>query len=132
MTRSISRLTMWLVAAIASALLLVALVPQAASAVDFFGGVCEGAGSGTAACSGDGNDNISGTDGVVLRAAELISIIAGIAAVIVIMIAGIMFITAGGDSGKIGTAKKTIVYAVVGLVVIVLARTIIIFVIGNI
>lgn len=132
MVRPLSRLTLWLAAAIAAALLLVVLVPQVASAVDFFGGVCEGAGSGSAACSGDGDDNISGTDGVVLKAAELISIIAGIAAVIVIMIAGFMFITAGGDSGKISTAKKTIVYAVIGLVVIVLARTIIIFVIGNI
>ena len=132
MARSLSRLSLWLAAAITAALLLVALAPQAASAVDFFGGVCEGAGSGSAACSGDGKDNISGPNGVILKAAELISIIAGIAAVIVIMIAGIMFITASGDSGKISTARKTIVYAVVGLVVIVLARTIIIFVIGNV
>lgn len=132
MERLVSRVALWLVAAIAAVLLLVAVTPQKAAAVDFFGGLCQGAGNGTAACSGNGQDNISGTNGVILKAAGLVSIIAGIAAVIAIMIAGIMFMTAAGDSSKISTAKKTIVYAVVGLVVIVLARTIIIFVIGNI
>jgi hypothetical protein len=124
-------MSVWIVAAVGAVLLLVALAPQSAAAVEFFGGLCEGAGSGTAACSG-GNEEISGTNGIILRATELVSIIAGIAAVIIIMIAGIMFITAAGDSNKISTAKKTIVYAVVGLVVIVLARTIVTFVIGNI
>lgn len=106
--------------------------PQPALAVNFFGDACNGAGSGAAACSGSGADNISGTDGIILRAAALISIVAGIAAVIVIMIAGIMFITAAGDSGKISTAKNTITYAVVGLVVIVLARAIVVFVVSNV
>lgn len=131
MKRFGSALTVGLVAAFAVVMVGI-FAPQNAAAVDFFGGLCQGAGQGTAACSGDGKDNISGTDGVILKAAELVSIIAGIAAVIVIMIAAIMFITAGGDAGKISNAKKTIVYAVVGLVVIVLARTIVIFVIGNV
>ncbi len=132
MERLVSRIAFGFVAAFAAVLMLTAAAPHKAAAVDFFGGLCSGAGRGTAACSGNGQDNISGTNGVILKAAGLLSIIAGIAAVITIMIAGIMFMTAAGDAGKISSAKKTIVYAVVGLVVIVLARTIITFVIGNI
>lgn len=132
MERYLSKTVLWMAAAVAVVLLVFASVPQPAGAVDFFGGLCGGAGKGTAACSGNGKDNISGTDGIIIRATELISIIAGIAAIITIMIAGIMFITAAGDTNKISTARRTIVYAVVGLIVIVLARTIILFVVGNI
>jgi hypothetical protein len=107
-------------------------LPHTASAVDFFGGICDEEGRGTAACSGTGEDNLSGTDGIILRVANLVAIVSGIAAVIVIMVAAIMFITAAGDSNKISTAKRTIVYAVVGLAIIALSRVIVIFVIGNV
>jgi hypothetical protein len=126
------RLSVLLVAVTAVVLVAVAAAPHHAAAVDFFGGLCSGAGKGTAACSGNGQDNISGTNGIILRASALISIVAGVAAVIAIMMAGFMFITAGGDSNRISTAKKTVSYAIVGLVIIVLARAIVVFVIGNI
>jgi hypothetical protein len=132
MRQYISKLILWTVGAVAAIALAVVIVPQSASALDFFGGACSGAGSASAACSGNGNDNISGKNGIILRATELVSIIAGIAAIIVIMIAGIMFVTAGGDSNRISTAKNTIIYSVVGLVVIVLARTIVIFVVTRV
>ncbi len=45
----------------------------------------------------------------------------GVVAVIIIIIAGIMYTTSGGDSGKVAQAKDAILYAVVGLVVIILA-----------
>lgn len=102
------------------------------SAVNFFGDACTGSGKDSAACSGSGADTISGSDGIIIRAAELVSIVAGIAAVLIIMIAGIMFMTANGDSGKISTAKNAITYAVVGIVIIFLARTIVVFVVNNI
>lgn len=111
---------------------LVAAAPQSASAVNFFGDACQGSGADSAACSGSGNDNISGTDGIILRAAALLSIIAGITAVVMIIVAAMMFITAAGDSNKIGNAKKIITYTVVGLVVIFLARAIVVFVVNNV
>lgn len=132
MTRFFSSLSLGLITAFAAAVVLGAALPQKAAAVDLFGGLCSGAGKGTAACSGNGQDNISGANGVILRVSGLLAIIAGIAAVIVIMIAGIMMVTAAGDSNKVSTAKRTIVYTVVGLIVIILARTIILFVIGNV
>lgn len=117
---------------VGSAAIISVLSPQPAYAVDFFGGVCEDTDNTSTVCGNSGKDNISGTDGVVLKAAGLIAIIASISAVIVIIVAGLMFITAGGDTSKAGNARKTIVYAVVGLVVIFLARTIIGFVVTRV
>lgn len=55
----------------------------------------------------------------------------GAIAVIVIVVGGIKYATADGDSGKIASAKNTILYAVVGLVVALLANAIVFFVVGR-
>lgn len=41
---------------------------------------------------------------------------------IVIIIGGIMFMTAGGSEDKVTRAKKTLTYAVIGLVVLIIAK----------
>lgn len=107
-----------------------ALAPQAGAAADLFK-ICSKGGGSSAACSSE-TENISGTGGVVLKAANLVAIVAGIAAIIMIMLGGFNYITAGGDSNKISTAKNMVIYALVGLVVIALARTIVGFVIGRV
>lgn len=52
-------------------------------------------------------------------------------AVIVIIIAGIRFIISQGDEGEKDKARKTIVYAIIGLVIILLAKAIVNFVIST-
>lgn len=84
-----------------------------------------GVGSSSGACGTDGTDPISGNNGVLIRISRIMAIIAGIAAVIIIMIAGLVYITANGDAGRISAAKSTIIYAAVGLVIIALAQAII-------
>jgi hypothetical protein len=121
------------VAVIASGLVIaMALNVQPARAVDLFGNACKGAGKNSAACSGNGQDNISGTNGVILKAANLIAIIAAITAVIMIMVGGFMMVTAAGDTSRSSTGQKTITYTVVGLIVIALARTIVAFVVTRV
>ncbi len=90
--------------------------------------------SDSAACQDRGNFNnpVVGTDSVLLRAADLIAIATGVIAVIAIIIAGIRFATSHGDPQSVNTAKNTILYAVIGLIVIVVARGIIVFVVNNI
>jgi len=44
--------------------------------------------------------------------------------VIMIIVSGIMFVLAAGDPSKISTARKTLIYAVVGLVIGVLALSV--------
>ncbi|MFZ1301905.1 MAG: pilin [Candidatus Microsaccharimonas sp.] len=56
--------------------------------------------------------------------------IAGIIAVVVIIIAGIMYVTSMGDSGRVTRSKNMILYAVIGLVVILVAFAITNFVLG--
>lgn len=56
----------------------------------------------------------------------------GILAVIMIIWGGIRYVLSGGDSTAISAAKKTILYAVVGLVVAILAYAIVNFVITTI
>ncbi len=55
----------------------------------------------------------------------------GIACVIVIIVAGILYSLSAGDSNQIKVAKNAILYAVVGLVVILMAFAITAFVIGQ-
>lgn len=56
----------------------------------------------------------------------------GILAVIMLIWGGIRYILSGGDSGAVSSAKKTILYAVVGLIVAILAYAIVNFVITTI
>ncbi len=58
--------------------------------------------------------------------------IAGIVAVLIIILGGVRYATANSDSGQIKSAKDMITYAVVGLVVIIMASAITQFVITNI
>lgn len=56
----------------------------------------------------------------------------GIVAVIVIIIGGVQYMTSTGDAGKVKKAKDTILYGVIGLVVVILAFAIVNFVIANV
>ncbi|MES2630735.1 MAG: hypothetical protein V4611_02150 [Patescibacteria group bacterium] len=67
-----------------------------------------------------GVPQISGDD--LLRAGiNLVYYAAGIVAVIVIIIAGLMYTTSMGDAGRITRSKGMILYAVIGLVVLMAA-----------
>jgi len=58
--------------------------------------------------------------------------VAGIVAAGVIIFGGVRYSISQGDPGKVKKAKDTIMYAVVGLMVTLLAFTIVIFVLGGI
>lgn len=57
---------------------------------------------------------------------------AGVVAVIVIIVGGIRYVTSNGDSSQIQSAKNTVTYAVIGLLVVIFAAAITQFVITNI
>lgn len=63
---------------------------------------------------------------------NVLSIIVGIAAVIMIIINGLRFITANGDSGQINSARNGVIYAIVGLVIAAMAQIIVRFVLNRI
>lgn len=77
------------------------------------------------------NNPVSGTSGAVLRITRFIAIVAGVAAVIMIIISGLRFIMSHGDPQTVNGAKNTILYAVIGLVVIIVAQGIITLVVRS-
>ena len=55
----------------------------------------------------------------------------GLIAVIFILYGGFMWMTAGGNEEKVAKAKKVLTAAVIGLVIVLLAWAIVIFVVGQ-
>lgn len=74
---------------------------------------------------------ITGTEGVILLVANVLAIISGVIAVIIMIVAGITMMTSSGDAQKIKNSRNAIIYAIVGIVVVVLARSVVIFVINQ-
>jgi hypothetical protein len=72
--------------------------------------------SGSVDCTGTGVTNI------VQAVVTILSYIVGIASIIMILLAGFKYVTAGGDSNKVSSAKSTLIYALVGLVIAALAQ----------
>lgn len=78
--------------------------------------------------SGGGSDSTCGESGVtkaIAEAVKILSFVAGVAAIIAIIFSGFKYITSGGDSGKVANAKNTLIYAVIGIAVAVLAQLIV-------
>jgi len=85
-----------------------------------------------ASCQADGSVNpVSGKDGIISKAIGIFSYIIAVASVIMILFGSFKYITAGGESKNVSTAKSSILYALIGIVVFLLSRAIITFVINK-
>ena len=79
------------------------------------------------------NDNrIYGPNGIVATVVNLLSIVIGFAAIVVIIVSGIQYMLSTGDPTKVNNAKNAILYALVGLAVAVVARSVVVFIINKI
>jgi len=98
--------------AVSSTLLLLPVIASAAG--DYGMGTNQGAGG-------------SGTDvaGIIQNIITFLLGFVGGLSVLMIIVAGIMYITSGGDEGRVDTAKKWLTYAIVGLVVALLGWVIV-------
>ncbi len=76
---------------------------------------------------GDAEKSGAGLTGIIKLAVNLLSLIVGVAAVIMIIIGGLKYITSQGESSNTASAKSTILYAVIGLIVVALAQFIVRF-----
>lgn len=120
------------------ALLALFLVPAlpAFAATDPFLDACNTTGAGTsAACTNPnrgGGSPLTGPNGTLTKVTKFISYLAGIAAVIIIIVAGLMYVMANGDPGKVGNAKDAVIYALVGIVIVIVSQGIIFFVLNRI
>jgi hypothetical protein len=109
------------------------LVAVPAYAFDIAGNVCQGtngvisAGSGDAAACNQGG-NLGTLNTTLTNIINIFSGIVGVIAVLMIIVGGLRYITSGGDTNKVSGAKTTIIYALVGLVVVAMAQLIVHFV----
>jgi hypothetical protein len=93
-------------------------------------GTCEGATlkfstSPTQSCAFAQEDNVNNVVALVIN---IFSVVVGIIAVIMIIYGGFRYITSGGDTTKITSARNTILYAIIGLIIVALAQFIVKFV----
>jgi Type IV secretion system pilin len=99
-----------------------------------FSGPCSnsGASKSTVCQTTNTTSPLLGPGGVLTKIVNIVSVVGGIVAVIFLIIAGIEFVSSGGDPQRIDTAKNTIIYVIVGIVVIAVAQIIVNFVLYNI
>lgn len=112
-----------------------AMLPVAAHAQDngqlIQQGLCGG--SNLSFGSQDCTDN-GATDklnNIIKTIINIVSIVVGVVAVIMIVFGGLKYITSGGESSNVSSAKNTIIYAIIGLVVVALAQFIVRFVLDR-
>ncbi len=93
--------------------------------------ICDGANSAATGSSNTDCTTNSGTDAlrsVATQIVNIFSVLVGVVAVIMVIYGGFKYITSGGESGNITSAKNTLIYAIVGLLIVALAQFIVRFV----
>lgn len=94
---------------------------------------CDGVGGtwdpGEGTCSSGGQDSDIGS--IFKTIANVLLLIIGSVAVIMLIIGGIRYVVSAGDSNALQGAKNTILYAIIGIVVAFMAFAAVNFVIGQ-
>ena len=114
-----------------------ALVPVAAHAADGIKeNLCAGANLDVnSSCNTGGITDAEASAKIndILRTViNFFSLIVGVVAVIMVIYGGLKYITSGGDSGNVGSAKNTIIYAIIGIIIVSLAQFMVRFVLTKI
>lgn len=85
--------------------------------------------SGANCAQGTGQaDNLFGNGGIFQKVTNILLFLVGAISVIMLIIGGIRYVVSGGDQAAVTSAKNTILYAIVGIVVAFLAYAAVAFV----
>jgi len=126
----IKKIKITLIGLMAAAALIVPLaVPASVYAEDIQQSLCGG--TDLTLAKGGNCTNLEAetkVNSTITLALNVFSAIVGIIAVVMIIVGGVKYITSQGESANITSAKNTILYALVGLVVVALAQVIVRFV----
>jgi len=79
-----------------------------------------------------GQDATDKINDLIADVINIFSLVVGVVSVFMIIIGGFKYITSGGDSNNVASAKNTILYAIIGLVIVALAQTIVRFILGRV
>jgi len=120
-------------------LTMILLVPATRSvfaAENVLNQACSGSGSAanSALCKDKDKPSttILGPQGILVKAVQIVITIVGIASVVMVVIGGFKYVLSNGDAGQIASAKSTILYALIGMVIAGLSSAIISFVISKV
>jgi len=131
MKKNISKIiaSMLLVFAFAFGFGIVTMTPALAVEGDTtFDSLSEGA---SAARAEDNAGSLFGEQGVFKIITNTALFLIGAVSVVMLIYGGVRYTVSGGDSTAVGNAKNTILYAIVGIVVSILAYAAVSFVIGQ-
>jgi hypothetical protein len=123
---------LFLAAPLAMAVPAYAAVPPATT--DIQSNLCQGSNldvsSTSDTCATTVPDASSSVTATIKKIINILSVIIGAIAVVMIIIGGFRYVTSGGNAESTKAARQTIVYAIVGLVVVALAQIIVHFVLN--
>lgn len=100
---------------------------------DINGNLCAGTNfdvGATGGCDAAGAQNK--VNSILKLVINIFSLIVGFVSVVMIIVGGFRYITSGGEASNVSGAKNTIIYAIVGLVIVALAQFIVHFVLGQV
>lgn len=125
-----------LVAAVAVVFMGLLVAPAYAQENDIIGGLCTGAElefseNPTGNCD-TGDDATQKINDLIRSVINLLSAIVGVIAVIMIIVGGLRYITSGGNDTSVTSAKNTILYAIIGLIIVALAQILVRFTLSKI
>lgn len=88
---------------------------------------------GASSAKGDGSpDELFGDNGMIKKIVNVILYLLAAVSVIMLIVGGFRYIVSQGDSTKVTAAKNTILYAIIGLIIAILAYAIVNFVMGQV
>ena len=106
-----------------------AWVPVMVSADSAQSTVCQTLGSDSKCSTNPGGGPTVST--LIKDVLEILSWIVGIAAIIMVIVSGFRYVTSGGDSNRVSSAKNALIYALVGLVIVAFSQAIVSFVLDR-
>jgi hypothetical protein len=92
------------------------------AAVNPIADACTQSGSGSALCTDPNGNTVASVSGTIIN---VLLFIVGLVSVVMIIVGGLRMATSGSDTGAVTSAKNTIFYAVIGLVVAFVAFAIV-------
>lgn len=120
---------------LAALVCLVALTPAVATvSAQSKADICQGIGLTAGTNSNDCKDPSGSPDvnSTIRTVINLLSLVVGVVAVIMVIVGGLKYILSSGDSNSINSAKNTVLFALVGLAIVALAQVIVRFVVNRV
>lgn len=81
--------------------------------------------------TGQPADLFEGDESMFKKITDVMLFLVGAISVIMLIVGGIRYVVSGGDQGAVQSAKNTILYAIVGIIVAILAYAIVSFITGS-